>query len=521
MTIMASSTAAQTAPVIPSDGPHAKFLRYPRAVAKEHPQLFPITPATRPLVVGLDLRTLGPQPADYEELVHVLRRDVVTPMLMVFEDDDAALATAWIEACQIEEHYVIHYTDPQSAGRFLDSVEFSVSTMHGEESWGWRKCHFFDIYALLDAQNTSATGLSSDDRIRGAVLAATGFGLGTDVIVSLAPTVGRADVGDNDIVTTVTPDDLHPVFGHYLRMTGNRTVAEYRSGGQSISVTQKMEPPSVKEVYDIGLASLLGWLDMFRIVAVQLRDFQAVAEIDTIRTRIRRAARALDEVIAALSRTNGRDAAPTADTIEFVSEAFDRELLYLMAVFDGYGRAFVRWLDPTSGKDLRKSLHSSKTLDDYVDPNYPSAPQLPRLHELQRFAFACSQLRNRIHDAVLPTGSFTNRTYGNSQAIAIDLGQTDVELTQELVDRLGVWRTTPPNAIFGQPTTVAEVATTAVELFRASLEYVDLFTHLIMCTKPVNAPDAAELLGKVTDTGYRPPEPHPTEALYRQLFRWD
>jgi hypothetical protein len=46
-------------------------------------------------------------------------------------------------------------------------------------------------------------------------------------------------------------------------------------------------------------------------------------------------------------------------------------------------------------------------------------------------------------------------------------------------------------------------------------------THLIMCTKPVNAPDAAELLGKVTDTGYRPPEPHPTEALYRQLFRWD
>jgi hypothetical protein len=49
--------------------------------------------------------------------------------------------------------------------------------------------------------------------------------------------------------------------------------------------------------------------------------------------------------------------------------------------------------------------------------------------------------------------------------------------------------------MFGQPTTVAEVATTAVELFRASLEYVDLFTFLLMCTKPVNAPNAAELLG--------------------------
>ncbi|BBY90718.1 hypothetical protein MGALJ_03870 [Mycobacterium gallinarum] len=58
-----TNAAAQTPLVIPSDGPHSKFVRYARAVAKEHPQLFPITPATRPLVVGLDLRTLGPQPA--------------------------------------------------------------------------------------------------------------------------------------------------------------------------------------------------------------------------------------------------------------------------------------------------------------------------------------------------------------------------------------------------------------------------------------------------------------------------
>lgn len=106
---------------------------------------------------------------------------------------------------------------------------------------------------------------------------------------------------------------------------------------------------------------------MLRIVSFKLvRDFQAVAEIDTVRTRIRRAARALDEVVAALSRTNGRDAVPSPDTIEFVSEAFDRELLYLMAVFDGQGRAFVSWLDPTPGGDLRKSLASAKTLDDYV-----------------------------------------------------------------------------------------------------------------------------------------------------------
>jgi hypothetical protein len=104
-----------------------------------------------------------------------------------------------------------------------------------------------------------------------------------------------------------------------------------------------MRPPSLTEVYDLGLCTLVGFLDMFRIVAQRLVNVEAIAEIDTVRTRMRRAARALDEVIAALSRTNGRDAAPSTDTIEFFSEAFDRELLYLMAVFDGYGRAFARW----------------------------------------------------------------------------------------------------------------------------------------------------------------------------------
>jgi hypothetical protein len=200
--LMASTNAAQTALVIPSDGPHAKFVRYARAVANEHPPLFPITPATRPLVVGLDLRTLGPQPADYEDLVPVLRRAVVTPKLMVFDDDGPDLVTAWIEVCEVEERFVVHYTDPQSAGRVMDAMEFSVSTMHGEERRGWRKCHFFDVYALLDAQNTPTTDLNMDDRIRAAVMASAGYGLGTDVIVSLGPTVGRADVGDNDIVAT-------------------------------------------------------------------------------------------------------------------------------------------------------------------------------------------------------------------------------------------------------------------------------------------------------------------------------
>jgi hypothetical protein len=160
--------------------------------------------------------------------------------------------------------------------------------MQGEERVAFRSCRTFDIYSMIDAQHSPTTDLSADDRIRAAVLAAAGYGLGTNVIVSLGPTVGRADVGDNDIVTTVSPDDLHPVFGHYLRMTGNRTVAEYRSPG----IVRTLQPPSIREMYDIGLFSQLGWLDMFRLVAPCLPNADAVAAIDTLRTRIRRAARA-------------------------------------------------------------------------------------------------------------------------------------------------------------------------------------------------------------------------------------
>ncbi|MGH3971159.1 MAG: hypothetical protein ACRDTV_24390, partial [Mycobacterium sp.] len=255
---MASPNAAQNPPlVVPQDAPHSKFVRYVRAVSKEYPLLFPVTPATRPLVVGLDLRTLGPEPADHEELVHVLRRDVVTPKLLVFADDDATLVYAWMQTCEAEERYVIDYTEQSSADRFMDAMQFGVSTMRGDELWGSRNCRTFDVYSAIDAHNAPTTDLSVEDRVRAAVLAAAGYGLGTDVIVSLGPTVGRADVGDNDIVAAVTPDDLHALFGHYLRTTGNQTVAEYRSPG----VVRTMRPPSLKEMYDIGLSSQLGWLD--------------------------------------------------------------------------------------------------------------------------------------------------------------------------------------------------------------------------------------------------------------------
>lgn len=513
---MAPPADSDEALLIPPDAPQSKFVRYARAVSSDYAPLFPKTPATRPMVVGVDLHTLGSDPSAYEQLVGLLRREELTPKLLQYADDDTDLGQAWMQATDEVDLHVINFTGLDSAARFMDALEFTVSTIRGQQRRGWRKCHTFDVYSVIDASQSHTSDLSLDDRIRAAVLAAAGYGLGTDVIVTQAPTVGRADVGDNDIVTTVRPDDLHPVFGHYLRMTGNRDIDKHTfAGGEMTTHT-----PSIAAFYDAGIDSHIPFLQILHIVAASLGKLEAVAEIDSLRTRLRRAARALDEVIAALNRSNGREGTPSRDTVEVVSEAFDRELLYLTAVFDGYGRAFLRWLDPTAGKQLRKSLHSAKTLDDYVEPNYPGAPQMPRIRRLQRFAYTIAELRNRIHDAVLPTGAFANRQYGSAQAIAIDIDEAQIELTQELVDRLGVWRATQNTAFFPQTTTVADIATTAVELFLASLEYLNLFSQLIICTKPESAPRADDLLGKVTDNGAPPPQPHPYELLYRRLFNW-
>jgi hypothetical protein len=152
MAPMASPTTP-SALAIPADAPRSKFVRYVRAVSAEYAPLFPITPATRPLVVGLDLRTLGPRPADYEELVHVLRRDVVTSKLMVFADDDTARADEWMRVCEAEDRHVIHYTNPQGAGRFMDALEFGLSTMQGERRRAARRCHTFDVYSVIDAHD--------------------------------------------------------------------------------------------------------------------------------------------------------------------------------------------------------------------------------------------------------------------------------------------------------------------------------------------------------------------------------
>lgn len=78
--------------------------------------------------------------------------------------------------------------------------------------------------------------------------------IGTDVIVTAAPTVGRHDVADNDLVVSVMTTQLVPLFGHYLRVTSNSVLTTDK--GQLVgggSYQQMLNATSVADLYLGGI----------------------------------------------------------------------------------------------------------------------------------------------------------------------------------------------------------------------------------------------------------------------------
>ena len=141
MPVMPTNRSASPRLTIPSGAPAAKFVRYAHAVSKDHPLLFPITPATRPLTVGVDLGTLRGNPTVYPDLVHTLRRSEVSPKLLVRRDDDPTRAEPWTQACKIDQLHTIGFTDAASAQRTADALEFAVTTTRAGETTASRRCH--------------------------------------------------------------------------------------------------------------------------------------------------------------------------------------------------------------------------------------------------------------------------------------------------------------------------------------------------------------------------------------------
>lgn len=534
---------------IPSGQPAWRFMRYvrpPDTKAKLEP-LYPLRPATRSITVGIDVETV-PEPPDGLLPAFLTRDDLLEVHLIVPGDEEAP--TSWIDLVPKAATTHIGFKSVGEASRCLDTAQFFVRTTFNENKRSRSTANFFPTYQQLDAQAApeGVLPLSLDERHRAAAYAAACKAIGIDVIITNMPTAGRSDVADNDLVAAVAPDEAVPLIGHYLRMTSNPVVAIERGrllGGGAWETSESAG--TVVNLYDWGTVSGLPYFDAASSFAAAAQGGPVLAEaFKSIRVRLSRAAKALDHLLAALS--NPLDGKRDRDVAEAVAEAFDRELLYLSAVYDIFGRAYQAMINPAADqKKARGSLDSRAFIEKDVAPQYDAA-LLRDVKRLRVYAWLCKQLRNHIHDGILAVDPHPGRSYGSSKNIALNLGRipqlapgADNDMTQAQYDALGVWQTEPVS-YFERPSLVADIATTGFTVMRTALEYVEAFTKLIVLNKPQRTLDiesaAAEegstrsgeskasshpsrFLGFVqVQPAEAEPPPPPRAVFYSSMFGW-
>jgi hypothetical protein len=511
--------------LIPTGQPNNRFMRYVRAPVKDTeklPPLFPLRPATRPLRLGIDTTTMPVPPDGY--LSRFFGRDEIDVQLLLPEGKE--IPPAWTEVLHEPLVRQVGFTSIENAGRELDTVYFWIKTETEQETSNTR-AHFFDVYQHLDAQTAPAADpIAIEQRHHAAAYAAAAAALGIDAIVTNARTTGRSDVADNDVVASITPDEAVAVIGHYLRITENPKVEVRRGalmGGGTWEMTESTA--TTANLYDWGVVSAMPYFEIFSALATNQGDMETVNALRSIHVRLARASRALDKMLAALS--NPVVGSRRADVIETAAEAFDRELLYLAAAFDIYGRRYLLLVDPTRDPSkFRLSLDARGYLTDHVNKEY-DASALAEVTRLHVYTGVCKILRNHIHDGILPVDQHPGRSYGNSVSIALNLNAmpelapgANNGLAQDHFDSLGVWKA-DPTELFGSPVMVADLATAGFTLMSTGLALVEAFTKLILRNKPQSATAPSPLLGCLpAPPGWTEPPPPERAAFHKALFGW-
>lgn len=517
---------------VPDDNPRFRYMRYVRPPAKttgaqrDVQPLFPIQPNTRKMRVGIDIQTL---PELTAELLRIVGRDEeVEPILMV--QNDAGEPTAWLRALGSSEWYEFKFTTVEDAPKFADASTVDISGYRDGERWLWTSGNFFSIYAKLDESARKAywddDGLTLADRHRASALAAAAGAIGVDVIVTKSATAMRDDVADNDSVISVTPDQLLPLFGHYLRSTGNHVLESAKGGLQGGGTfVRKCNATSVADLYLAGIDASVPHLTAIRLMATMARDSDLVESMAAIALRLSRAARAVDNLLAALS--NGSSSAmQRSDTAETTAEAFDRILLYLCGAMDRYARVTRTLFDTSLNPDEeRGSLTSTVELRSVIEKF--ETTDTSELEVLGAYARVIGKLRNRIHALPLDTQHQLSRGYGSSTTVAVTLDglaefdPASTPLNQDQLDRLGVWNAQSSNPI-EPPSYAADLATLATTLFKETLRYLEEFSRFLIRNKPVDTITTVQhpVLGCLADEPRPMPDPTENEVLHREMLGW-
>lgn len=515
---------------VPDGAPRYRFMRYVRpprqtTASSAEDALFPTRPNTRRIRVGLDVKTL---PAPTRELMQILgRADDVEPILLVQNDDTEP--TAWTRALENRRWYRYSFTTIEEAPRSGDISEVGVT---GYEDGEWclsTHGEFFGLWSQLDHSQTTDTtsAVALADRHNAAAITSAAAAIWVDVIVTASPTADRDDIANNDTIVSVTPEQLLPLFGHYLRMTGNPTIltrtGRLQGGGRFVRTSNAN---SIADLYSGGIAASVPHLTVIRAMATANTDHSLSRSTEAITLRLSRAARAVDTLLAALSQGSS-SGSQRADIAESTAEAFDRVLLYLCAAMDRYARVTRTLFDTTLDIDKQStgSLTSREELKSRVIVNLEPT-DTGELERLCSYGWVTGQLRHRIHALPLDIEHRLSRPYGSSTtaAVALDgvpaLDPVTTPLTQQQLDRLGVWNA-ESDELFGSRSYSADVATMATTLFQVTLHYLDEFSRLLLRTKVLHPTEAThEVLGCLADEPRPIPAASSHEQLLRDMFGW-
>lgn len=518
---------------VPDDIPRFRYMRYVRPPVKSATgkyvmgPLFPLRPDTRRLRIGIDVRTL-PEPTT--ELLRVINRDEEAEPILLVQNDETE-PVAWLRALGTTRWSMFTFTTVDDAPRFADASTVGIGSFEDGEQRLWSSAHFFDIYAQLDEAARDAysdeSGLTLNDRHRAAAMAAAAGKLGVDVIVTTAPTALRDDVADNDTVISVTPTQLLPLFGHYLRSTGNHVVElEKRRMSNGGTSTYRTVASSVADLYLAGIDASVPHLTAIRLMSMMGRDQSLFQSMSAIAIRLCRAARAVDNLLAALSNGSASEMDRT-DTAEMTAESFERVLLYLCAAMDRYARVTRTLFDTTLDlEQLRRgSLTSPTELKSVIEKFEQTDTE--QLQSLGAFAEVIGKLRNRIHALPLDTQHQLSRGYGSSTTVSINLDRLEeldpstTSLSQDQIDRLGVWNAQSANP-FGPRVYAADIATMATTLFSETLKYIEAFSHFLIRSTPLSSITTPlhPVIGCWASDPQPMPEPYPEEDLYREMLGW-
>ncbi|MFJ6095615.1 hypothetical protein [Williamsia muralis] len=172
-------------------------------------------------------------------------------------------------------------------------------------------------------------------------------------------------------------------------MSSNPIVHVRRSGLVGGGTWERTESTAtIENFYDWGVGARMPYFDCLHlIIGPRTGNPETTATVKSIRVRLRRATRALDQLLAVLS--NPISGKRSSDVVESASEAFDRQLLYLAAAFDIYGRFFLLLIDSTRNpKNFRFSLDAGDYITNHLAREYPTAA-LTEVERLHAYAGVC------------------------------------------------------------------------------------------------------------------------------------